>query len=320
MDRRAPVDDAFVREDRLESDEVVSAQDEPQKHDLPADVKAPIPVSPFIRGHDLETGTQVPTPDSLPFSTSSSPFKGHYLGSYIRVPTPEPLPAPRHSLSKDRRTPSPAMKGATHHLESDIHMPTPERIPVHGHRLSNDRRTPSPAPRGARHDLGSDIRVKTPELLAAHGHMLSNDRRTPSPAPRGTIHDLGSDIRVPTPELLAAHRLSKQWRNREPRLLRTPSPRFERHDLNSPAAANPARQHSILLDKRVAQPADNTREHSINDDNLVSERVHQLLERFLEQDRRSVGRSSSGRSVGLMEAYWKRRLPLETVIVIEEFL
>ncbi|KAK0739286.1 hypothetical protein B0T21DRAFT_435995 [Apiosordaria backusii] len=170
------------------------------------------------------------------------------------------------------------------------------------------------------HQIGEDQRVDVP-VDRAREHNLSWDNRVPTPTSRAFAHGIHLDEKVPAPEL---QRLNVQHSLSQDRRVLTPSPgrEYEEHDLHadgrvkSPAlfparghemgddvkieeswADQRVKEHGIGQDERVASPASGQRsvpEHLLREDAKVSQRAHQLLEHFLEEDRKASRGSSRG--------------------------
>ncbi|KAK3370327.1 hypothetical protein B0H63DRAFT_564516 [Podospora didyma] len=286
----------------------------PHQHDITVDIKVPSS-SESRKPHSIQVDVRVPTPETMPTPE-------HNLSADERVDTPQPT-ASEHRLSHDKRIKMVATPTPGHGLSSDPVIDEPDDegsdMGPDSHSLPDDDLVAVSLSPLLQHDLESDSRVATPKPLPPRDHSISKDKRVSTPVSRVLSHGIHLDERVPTPEL--------KWLNLEHNILQDPqvlsrSPVIEEHDLHadervkSPALF-PARQHSIHSDTRVTeQPspirehgihADDTvaspslrrsKEHSLSADNKVAQRAHQLLEQFLEQDKKSsrAGSKSSSRA------------------------
>ncbi|KAK3997504.1 hypothetical protein QBC44DRAFT_68266 [Cladorrhinum sp. PSN332] len=298
---------------RMSGDVLVSVpSNQPLGHRMSGDTRVPL-VLESQNKHDLQIHTQVHVPEA-------TAAQGHVIQADRQVDVPE-LMDHEHSISVDTRLAIDATPFRAHNLDSDELVAEPEEQEpeeeLQGHTLVLDPQVPVNLAATAPHDLESDSRVPTP-TPKAQNHRLSKDNRVPTPTSRAFEHGIHLDERVPAPELMALNVEHSLFQDRQ---VLSPSSQFEDHDIHaddrvkSPALlpprehpiqsdsqiadenTNELKEHGIQADDRVPSPAPaRIRDHPLNSDNKVAQRAHQLLEHFLEQDRKASRASSrSGR-------------------------
>ncbi|KAK4230381.1 hypothetical protein QBC38DRAFT_357175 [Podospora fimiseda] len=299
---------------RISGDVLVSVPlNQPPDHRISRDIRVPL-VLESQNEHGLETHDQVHVPEA-------TAAQGHFIQADRQVDVLKSVD-PEHRISGDARQAADATPFRPHRLEADELVakaknqePGGEEQATNPHDLESDSRVPTP--KAQNHRLSEDDRVSTP-TPKAQNHRLSKDNRVPTPTSRAFEHGIQVDERVPTPELVALnveHNLSKD------RKVLSPSPQFETHNIHadyrvkSPALlpprehliqsdsqifdenSNELREHGIQADNRVPSPAPaRIKDHPLYSDTKVAQRAHQLLEHFLEQDRKASRASNrSGR-------------------------
>jgi hypothetical protein len=214
-------------------------------------------VQPEDRGHSIVKDELVAV---------NEPFREHDL-DFDEVVTVDEDDSD-HELSEDSLVEAPSMSVKEHGLEADSRVSTP-RFSAREHSLSKDIRIATPTGRSPfSHGIHLDERAPTPEIVRLDlEHDIRQDSRSPAPGPSHEDHDL-DDERAESPVLPAKqHRL---WLGK-----RMPSP------------LNKLKEHDIRVDDLNAlAAAGRPKDHSINIDKTVGQRAHQLLEHFLERDRK----------------------------------
>lgn len=205
----------------------------------------------------------------------------HPIESDPRINSPKPISIRDHKIGEDRRLTVPRTGSPFRHgIHVDQRVATPPAL-VRPHDLLEDRQiaTPSPAPGRENHNLASDARIASPglasRLASGRPDSLRHDGRVGTPKQSGeSIHDVAAGTRAPAPSLdipvgsaSVDHRtgpVSPQTKSPPPK---SPPPKN--------ATASPALSASSIS---------------------IGTRAHQLLEHFLERDRRGAERRSGNKS------------------------
>ncbi|KAK3498741.1 porphobilinogen deaminase, dipyromethane cofactor binding domain-containing protein [Neurospora hispaniola] len=255
-------------------DEVDEAQDEARSQ--PYDVGNNF-LPPQAEAHELSTDTVVPLLDQpkahgphmdAKVALAAARIKDHPIESDPRINSPKPISIRNHQFTEDKRlavprSDSPFKPG----IHLDQRVPTPPAL-VRPHNRLEDRQiaTPSPSADRENRNLGADVRTASPGLGSRRGgltggrpHSLRHDSRVGTPKHLENVHDLAADVRAPTGSV------SPLAKSPEPR---SPPPK-------RPAAASPALSASSIS---------------------IGTRAHQLLEHFLEGNRKGAERESGNKS------------------------
>lgn len=304
---------SLPRDHRVSGDilvEIPSAQ--PLNHRMSRDIRVTLPLE-SENEHDIRIHAQVHVPEA-------TPAQGHIIEADKQVSAPQ-LVDHEHRISADNRLAVDATPLQAHNLESDELVEEPQQTELEedaqGHTIFADPQVQANLPATSQHALESDSRVPTP-TPRTQNHRLSKDSRVPIPTGRAFEHGIHLDERIPAPELMPlniGHNLIQD------RKVLSPSPQFEDHDIHaddrvkSPALLPPRehelesdsqilndqnselKEHGIEAEDRVPSPTPaRVKDHGLNSDIKVAQRAHQLLEHFLEQDRKASRASSrSGR-------------------------
>jgi len=254
-------DPSPMPEHDLTADEVVEGlASTGREHSLGADRRISVGETP-VRQHSLDSDTVISLEEEPESSSSPEPEQGHDLGEDPQVTV---------SLANIQ----------SHDLESDTRVPTPKLLQPQEHSISRDIRVPTPTSRRPRsHGILLDERVPTPELVRLNmEHDILQDSRVLAPNPANKEHDLQADERV---ESLGPSR---------------PKQHSIRGDARVPESGDQIREHGIQSDDVVASSSSSSqgriKDHSLSADKKVSQRAYQLLESFLEQDKRSGSKGS----------------------------
>lgn len=208
-------------------------------------------------------------------------MRDHPIESDPRINSPKPTSIRDHRIPEDRRVTVPRTGSPFRHgIHLGQRVPTPPAL-AKSHDLLEDRQitTPSPSPSRENHNLASDARVSSPGLASS----LPHDSRVGTPKHSGeNIHDLAAvdantrsqtnlpasagDAKAPTGTGPGTGPVSPQAKSPEPRI--PPPPKRV-------AAASPA----------LSAPSTS-----------IGTRAHQLLEHFLERDRKGLERRSGNKS------------------------
>ncbi|KAK0619766.1 PLAC8 family-domain-containing protein [Immersiella caudata] len=298
----------------LKDDAIVSSASGSQRqHSLQADPRVLTADPSPAPEHDLDADELVQV---LPFTG-----REHSLGADRKISAGE-ASVRQHSLGVDRRVSVGEPYVRQHSIDSDevISVEEEQELPrseaeSQGHDIQQDPEVTIDLVAAQSHDIDSDTRVPTPKLLQRREHSLSRDIRVMTPTSKGPrSHGIHIDERVPTPELV---RLNLEHDILQDSRVLTPSPASRQHDLQederveSSVQSQQPRLHSIRSDAQVSEPGSQAREHGIQSDDVVassatkrpkdhslsadkkvSNRAYQLLESFLEQDRKSAGKGA----------------------------
>ncbi|CCC13904.1 hypothetical protein SMACR_07974 [Sordaria macrospora] len=278
----------------------------PQPHNLGTDTLVGLPQQP--EAHDLGKDTILNLPDQQhephglhvdpKVALAASRARDHPIESDPRINSPKPSSIRDHRIAEDKHPTVPRTGGPFRHgIHLDQRVATPPAL-VRPHDLLEDRQiaTPSPSPGGENHNLASDARNASPGLgsklgglAAGRPHSLRHDSHVGTPKHSGeNIHDLVSDARVssradlPSPDARADARVSAEA-GQDARVLARTGP-------VSPQAKSP--EPRSPPPKRVAAASPSLSASSIS----IGTRAHQLLEHFLERDRRGAERRSGSKS------------------------
>ncbi|KAK4462146.1 hypothetical protein QBC42DRAFT_297115 [Cladorrhinum samala] len=304
---------SLPRDHRISGDilvEIPSAQ--PLDHRMSRDIRVTFPLE-SENEHDIQIHAQVHVPEA-------TPAQGHIIKADENVSAPQ-LVDHEHRISADDRLAVDATPLQAHNLASDELVEEPEEPGLEGdsqeHTILADPQVQANLAATNQHDLESDSRVPTP-TPKTQNHRLSKDSRVPTPTARAFEHGIHLDERIPVPELMllnVGHSLIQD------RKVLSPSPQLEDHDIHadgrvkSPALSPPRghelesdsqihndqsfelKEHGIQAEDRAPSPMPaRVKDHGLNSDIKVAQRAHQLLEHFLEQDRKASRASSrSGR-------------------------
>ncbi|KHE84124.1 hypothetical protein GE21DRAFT_1308875 [Neurospora crassa] len=235
-------------------------------------------LSPQAEAHDSGTNTVVPLPDQpeahgphmdAKVALAAARIKDHPIESDPRINSPKPISIRNHEFTEDKRlavprSDSPFKPG----IHLDQRVPTPPAL-VRPHNRLEDRQTASPSPSADRENrnLAADVRTASPGLGSRRGglrggrpHSLRHDSRVGTPKHLENVHDLAADVRAPTGPVTP---LAKSPEPRSP-----PPKRL--------AAASPALSASSIS---------------------IGTRAHQLLEHFLEGNRKAAERENGNKSL-----------------------
>ncbi|KAK5654803.1 hypothetical protein OQA88_6839 [Cercophora sp. LCS_1] len=304
------------RQHGIHDDVLVASPLSVPQHNLQNDARVPTPAAPPIPQHSLTADGAVQFLSVLSFE--------HSIDSDQRVAAGEGG-ARSHSISRDKPVADDGGRVRGHSLNDDELLteenePEPEPEPeteLVGHTLMADPQVTLVVPRPKIHSIGSDTIVSIQRRLHLREHSLSRDIRVPTPTSQGNLaHGIHLDERVPTPELV---RLNLEHDILRDRRVLTPSTINEEHNLQADQrvktpASLPPHGHFIESDNRIPEPSTSrpkphqiasddlvvpgpskrARDHSLRADTKVAQRAFQLLENFLEQDKRSTGRESKG--------------------------
>ncbi|KAJ4411243.1 porphobilinogen deaminase [Neurospora sp. IMI 360204] len=252
---------------------IVGVPPQGETHDIGADTV--VPLADQAEAHGLHMDPKV--------ALAAARIKDHPIESDPRINSPKPTSIRDHRIAEDKRLVVPRTNSPFRHgIHLDQRVATPPVL-VRPHDLE-DRQiaTPSPNPGRENHSLAADARIASPGLGSRLGlaggrpHSLRHDSRvgTPKLLSGENVHDLGGNARGPSRDLPAAadvrvptgtEPVSPLPRSPEPR---SPSPK-------RPAAASPALSASSIS---------------------IGMRAHQLLEHFLERDRKGAERRSGNKS------------------------
>ncbi|EDO64947.2 hypothetical protein NCU10291 [Neurospora crassa OR74A] len=232
---------------------------------------------PQAEAHDSGTNTVVPLPDQpeahgphmdAKVALAAARIKDHPIESDPRINSPKPISIRNHEFTEDKRlavprSDSPFKPG----IHLDQRVPTPPAL-VRPHNRLEDRQTATPSPSADRENrnLAADVRTASPGLGSRRGglmggrpHSLRHDSRVGTPKHLENVHDLAADVRAPTGPVTP---LAKSPEPRSP-----PPKRL--------AAASPALSASSIS---------------------IGTRAHQLLEHFLEGNRKAAERENGNKS------------------------
>lgn len=211
-------------------------------------------------------------------------MRDHPMESDPRINSPKPASIRDHRISEDKRltvlrTGSPFRHG----IHLDQRVPTPPAT-TRPHDLLEDIpiATPSPGPGRENHNLASDARIASPGLASRLGgrpHSLRHDSRVGTPKHSGeNIHDLVTDAKARSRTDLPASATDAGV------------PTGTGTGPVSPLAKSP--EPRSPPPKRVAAASPALSASSIS----IGTRAHQLLEHYLERDRRGAERRSGNKS------------------------
>lgn len=277
--RKDPQVDVPHETDRVHSigkDDLVDVSQRPDRsHTVGKDDLVALNV-PSPRPHDLDSDELV----SLEEETKSEPEPGPGSGL-----------GPGHELLTDPIVPVSFSPSRGHELDTDARSPTPQRAQAREHSLSKDKRVAMPLFRvPSSHGIHPDARLSTPELVRLNSEVT---RLSPEVARLNLEHDILQDRQVLTPK---SPKVEEHGGLQADKRVASPASRQGQHALrgDEQAAAEPSKHTKALSIQgdQVVSPQ-RTKDHSIGGDNKVAQRAYQLLEHFLEQDRKSVNKAGS---------------------------
>ncbi|KAK4645965.1 porphobilinogen deaminase [Podospora bellae-mahoneyi] len=282
IDIRVPDRRESVQRHSLGQDpKVVQLVIDPRDHLIEADIRVQ-EIAARAREHSFSLDPNVGVREERP--------RGHSLreDEIVDVDLEEAAEVERvegeHGLKEDVKVGDKGLDLKEHGLGGDQRVDSPVHK-AREHTISRDSWVPTPTSRAFAHGIHLDEKVPVPELQRLNvEHDLSQDRKvlTPSPGREYQQHDLRADLQVksPAPSPVKGHEMGHDVRVME-----------------SWADQLRVKEHTIGEDERVASPAPGKRrapEHLLAEDAKVGQRAHQLLEHFLEDDRKTIRGSSRG--------------------------